>query len=78
MTEDMLEEVQEEDVAGKIAWYKQRVLEGKDAFIRCLEELGYMVEVWEEPITITEGLSGPYASLEYLITSSREGRTGRR
>jgi hypothetical protein len=68
MTEDMLEDVKEEDVAGKIAWYKQRVLEAKDAFIRCLEELGYAVEVREAPVTITEGLSGPYESLEYLIT----------
>jgi hypothetical protein len=73
MTEDMLEEAQEEDVARKIAWYKQQVVEAKDAFIRCLEELGYTVEVREEPITITEGLSGPYTSLEYLLTLHGKG-----
>jgi hypothetical protein len=38
--DDFLTDVQEEDIAGKIAGHKQRVVVAKDAFIRCLEELG--------------------------------------
>jgi hypothetical protein len=33
--DDFFTEVQEEDVAGKIAWYNQQLVVVKDGFTRC-------------------------------------------
>lgn len=71
--EDFLTEVQEEDVEGKIAWYNQQLVEVKDDFIRWLGELGYTVDVQEKPVTINEGPSGIYDSVEYQFTLHGEG-----
>jgi hypothetical protein len=42
--DDFLTKAQEEDVAGKIAWYNQQLVVVKDDFTRWLGELGYTVD----------------------------------
>jgi hypothetical protein len=39
--ENFLTEVTEENIAGKILWYNQQLVEVKNDFTRWLEELGY-------------------------------------
>jgi hypothetical protein len=71
--DDFLTEVQEEDVAGKIAWYNQQLVVVKDDFIRWLGELGYTVEAREQPLVINEWPSGVYDSVEYQLTLHGKG-----
>jgi hypothetical protein len=71
--DDFLEEVQEEDVVGKIAWYNQQLVVVKDDFIRWLGELGYTVDVREAPVTIHQGPCEQYDSVEYQFTLHGEG-----
>jgi hypothetical protein len=71
--DDFLAEVQEEDVAGKIAWYNQQLVVVKDDFTRWLGELGYTVDVLEKPVTIRQGPCEQYDSVEYQLTLHGEG-----
>ncbi|MDR1400020.1 MAG: hypothetical protein LBJ41_08880 [Treponema sp.] len=74
--DDFLTEVQEEGVIGKIAWYNQQLVVVRDDFIRWLGELGYTVDVQEKPLTLNEGPSGKYDSVEYQFTLHGAGELG--
>ncbi|MDR3170353.1 MAG: hypothetical protein LBU17_01855 [Treponema sp.] len=71
--DDFLVDVQEEDVAGKIAWYNQQLVVVKDDFIRWLGELGYTVDALEKPVTIYQGPCERYDSVEYQLTLHGDG-----
>ena len=56
-----------DEVLAEISWYNEQLVYLKDTFVSWMEEEGRKVDVSEEKIMNTEGLSGQYSTIKYTL-----------